>query len=73
MAKQVLNQSEPQDDAWSGHLAGSYLTGLEMAQILAELQQDQESIVAAILYRSVREDKLKLDTVENQFGPTIST
>ncbi len=72
MAKQVLNQSEPQDDAWSGRLSGSYLTGLEMAQILAELQQDQESIVAAILYRSVREDKLKLDTVENQFGPTIS-
>jgi GTP pyrophosphokinase len=42
-----------------------------MAQILAELQQDQESIVAAILYRSVREDKLKLDTVKNQFGPVI--
>ncbi|SIS91587.1 GTP diphosphokinase [Neptunomonas antarctica] len=64
IAKQVCEQT----DVLSNN---SYLTGLEMAQILAELQQDQESIIAAILYRSVREDKLKLDTVKNQFGPVI--
>jgi GTP pyrophosphokinase len=64
IAKQVCEQTKSLSK-------NSYLTGLEMAQIMAELQQDQESIVAAILYRSVREDKLKLDTVKNQFGPVI--
>lgn len=71
IAKQVFDQNEDKDDAWSKSM-GSYLTGLEMAQILAELQQDQETLVAAILYRSVREDKLKLDTVINQFGSVIA-
>ncbi|WP_372738149.1 GTP diphosphokinase [Neptunomonas sp.] len=66
IAKQVFEQT----NSTSGN---SYLAGLEMAQIMAELQQDQESIIAAILYRSVREDKLKLDTVKNQFGPVIGT
>ena len=66
IAKQVHDQAEATSN-------NSYLTGLEMAQIMAELQQDQESIVAAILYRSVREDKLKLDTVKNQFGPVIGS
>ncbi|MBT3147105.1 GTP diphosphokinase [Neptunomonas phycophila] len=71
IAKQVYDLSIQEEDDWSGSGVGSFVTGLEMAQILAELQQDQESIVAAILYRSVREDKLKLDTVINQFGPVI--
>lgn len=66
IAKQVCEQA-----ATSGN--NSYLAGLEMAQIMAELQQDQESIIAAILYRSVREDKLKLDSVKNQFGPVIGS
>ncbi len=66
IAKQVFEQT-------SSTSGNSYLTGLEMAQILAELQQDQESIIAAILYRSVREDKLKIDTVRNQFGPVIGS
>ncbi|BBB30944.1 GTP diphosphokinase [Neptunomonas japonica] len=66
IAKQVHDQAEITSN-------NSYLTGLEMAQIMAELQQDEESIIAAILYRSVREDKLKLDTVKNQFGPVIGS
>ncbi|WP_028470297.1 GTP diphosphokinase [Neptunomonas japonica] len=66
IAKQVYDQAEVTSN-------NSYLAGLEMAQIMAELQQDEESIIAAILYRSVREDKLKLDTVKNQFGPVIGS
>ena len=50
----------------------SYRTGLEMAEILAELHLDQETIVAAILYRAVRESKLSLDKLEQQFGPNIA-
>ena len=46
--------------------------GLEMAEILADLHLDQETLVAAILYRAVREEKLSIDDVEDSFGPVIS-
>ncbi len=60
-------------DDWASEHKNSYLIGLEMAQILAELQQDQESLVAAILYRAVREDKLSLPKVRKEFGQVIET
>lgn len=50
----------------------SYRTGLEMAEILAELNLDEESLIAAVLYRAVREGKLELETVKDQFGPGVS-
>ena len=50
----------------------SFNAGLEMAEILAELQLDGESLVAAILYRSVRENKLSLDVVLEHYGETIA-
>ncbi|NVK40452.1 MAG: GTP diphosphokinase [Oceanospirillaceae bacterium] len=59
------------DDLWSARTneaTGSYRTGLDMASILAELQQDQVTLVAAILYRSVREGKLSLARVSELFG-----
>ena len=42
--------------------------GLEMAEILAELQLDGDTLVAAVLYRSVRENKLELTRVRKLFG-----
>ncbi|WP_163835039.1 GTP diphosphokinase [Spartinivicinus ruber] len=50
----------------------SFRTGLEMAQILAELNLDQESLIAAILYRGVREHKLPLKKVKEQFGNRVA-
>lgn len=35
----------------------SYRTGLQIAEILADLKLDQDSLVAAIIYRAVREGK----------------
>ncbi len=49
----------------------SYLAGLEMAEILADLRLDAETLVAAILYRSVRENKISLDEVTSQFGLSV--
>lgn len=46
--------------------------GLEMAQILADLQLDQDSIVAAILYRAVREGRLSLEQVKRKFSNDVS-
>lgn len=50
----------------------SYLAGLEMAEILAELRLDTETLIAAILYRSVREKKVSIDEIERQFGAIVS-
>ena len=63
-----------QNDGWteSPH-KNCYSIGLEMAQILAELQQDQETLVAAVLYRAVREEKLSLAVVKREFGASIET
>ena len=47
--------------------------GLEMAQILAELQLDEASILAAILYRAVREGRLSLVQVRKDFDDEVAT
>jgi GTP pyrophosphokinase len=47
--------------------------GLEMAQILAELQMDEASILAAILYRAVREGRLSLAQVRKDFDDEVAT
>lgn len=46
--------------------------GLEMAQILAELQLDEASILAAILYRAVREGRLSLAQVRKDFDDEVA-
>lgn len=50
----------------------SYVTGLEMAEILVELHLDSEAVIAAILYRSVRESRLSLAELESEFGANVS-
>ena len=59
------------DKAWDDN-SSSFRIGLEMAEILTELHLDQETIVAAILYRCVREDKLSIEAVKASFGPVIA-
>ncbi|MDY0205729.1 MAG: GTP diphosphokinase [Pseudomonas sp.] len=46
--------------------------GLEIAQILVDLKLDQETLVAAILYRTVREGKAPLSDIEDLFGAVVS-
>ncbi|MBA6418603.1 GTP diphosphokinase [Pseudomonas neustonica] len=50
----------------------SFLTGLEMAEILADLKLDQDSLVAAVVYRAVRERKTDLLAVEHRFGEVVA-
>lgn len=59
------------ENLWSEH-SSSTLTGLEMADILAELQLDQEALIAAVIYRSVRERKISLDEVKEQYGKAVA-
>ena len=50
----------------------SFAAGLEMAEILAELQLDGDSLVAAVLYRTVREEKVPLEKIRRQFGDAVA-
>lgn len=68
---QVEQQTVAAHNAWSPGIS-SYRTGLEMAEILAQLHLDSEAIVVAVLYRPVRESRLSLDQVKLEFGENIA-
>jgi GTP pyrophosphokinase len=46
--------------------------GLSMADILADLEVDQQTLAAAIIYESVHYGELSLDEVEEQLGSAIA-
>ncbi|WP_201578956.1 bifunctional (p)ppGpp synthetase/guanosine-3',5'-bis(diphosphate) 3'-pyrophosphohydrolase [Psychrobacter sp. Pi2-52] len=53
--------------------SGAYVTGIGMTDILTYLYQDEDSLVAAMLYRSARKSIISLAEVEKNFGPDILT
>lgn len=59
------------DHSW-GEDFSCFRIGLEMAEILADLQLDQDALVAAMLYRAVREHKIDLPEIQKQFGDTVA-
>ena len=48
------------------------LAGLETAQILAELQVSADCLIAGLLYRAVREERLALSSIGEQFGKSTA-
>ncbi|MFJ3481898.1 GTP diphosphokinase [Pseudomonas sp. NPDC090202] len=67
--------AEQQDNAAKNLWAegtSSFQTGLEIAEILADLKLDQDSLIAAVIYRGVREGKIPLPDVTQRFGPTVA-
>lgn len=72
IARRAEEEAIAAENIWSEGTS-SFRTGLEMAEILAELKMDQETLEAAILYRSVREGKLQQETVLDQFGPSVAS
>ena len=48
-----------------------FVAGLDTALILAELHVGLDCLVAGVLYRSVREERLSLEAVQDEFGATI--
>lgn len=71
LSKQAEDKCDNAENAWADS-ASSYVTGLEMADILADLKLDSDALVAAVLYRAVRESKLQLKQVEESFGNAIA-
>ncbi len=56
---------------WGGQTC-CFRIGLEVAEILADLHLDPNAIIAGILYRTVREERLPIERVEEAFGYTVS-
>ncbi len=54
------------------HYLSALETGLEMVHVLSELQVDSAALVAALLYRLVREGKLQLEQLDASFGGEVS-
>jgi len=52
--------------------SSSLQLGLEIAEILADLKLDEDSLIAALVYRSVREGKICLDEVQPRFGAVVA-
>ncbi len=68
---EVEAQAVAEDRVWAKEHS-SFKIGLEMAQILIELDLDQSAIVAAILYRGVREGKVELERIRKDFGDEVA-
>ncbi|OLF37086.1 bifunctional (p)ppGpp synthetase/guanosine-3',5'-bis(diphosphate) 3'-pyrophosphohydrolase [Psychrobacter sp. Cmf 22.2] len=52
--------------------SGAYVTGIGMADILTYLYQDEDALVAAMLYRSARKSLVSLTDIEQSFGADIA-
>ena len=70
-AAEIDVQAFREDRLWASG-SSSFRTGIEMAQVLAELRLDQASLVAAILYRAVREERVALEVIRKEFGDEIA-
>ncbi len=71
LSEQAEEKAIASNSIWSpGH--SSYRTGLEMAEILNELRVDEDGLVAAIIYRAVRENQLTLNHIRKQFGVDVA-
>lgn len=70
-AAEIDLQAFREDRLWASG-SSSFRIGIEMAQVLAELRLDQASLVAAILYRAVREERVALEIIRKEFGDEIA-
>jgi len=72
LAERVELDAAATDHAWASGISG-FETGLEMAEILGDLRLDEDAVVAALLYRAVREGHLARSRVSAEFGDTVAT
>ncbi|WP_210396714.1 GTP diphosphokinase [Motiliproteus sediminis] len=72
VSREAQDKMPAREDLWAENTPGSFITGLEMAEILADLRLDQDALVAAVLYRGVREKKLSIRRVRDEFGDPVA-
>jgi len=71
MAAVIDLKAVREDRMWAPGTS-SFRTGIEMAQVLVELHLDQASLMAAILYRAVREERIPLAEIQGGFGDEVA-
>lgn len=71
-ANQARSEDFDPERLWNSD-TGCFQTGLEMAEILAELSLDTVALQAAILYRAVRERRTSLEKVRREFGADVAS
>jgi len=71
LSEQAEKKALQTSGAWAPGRS-SYLTGLEMADILSELQVDEDGLIAAVIYRAVRENQITAKHVRKQFGDAVA-
>lgn len=49
-----------------------FIMGIEMADILEHLKVDEETLMTAMLYRSVRSGLISLDEIQQKFGDAVA-
>ncbi|MFT7223946.1 MAG: GTP pyrophosphokinase [Cellvibrionaceae bacterium] len=72
MAKLRANSELDKDNKASRNRNCSFLNGLRMADILADLHLDQEALIAAIIYSSVNEQKVTLEEIKDAYGEGVA-
>src|SRR5699024_5033393 len=72
VAQECERLGEEEGTSWPYGI-GCFRIGLEMVDVLADLKVDGEALPAALLYRSVREDRLSLERVKKEFGQATAT
>jgi len=70
-AQQADGRKGQTQSGWSEH-SSCFQTGLEIAEILADLKLDDDSLIAALVYRAVREGKASLDEVQQRFSAVVA-
>ncbi len=63
--------SQPRSD--NTGLIGCFDAGLEMANILADLHMDEEALIAAVIYRAVREERISVELVKKKLGSEVAS
>ena len=71
-ADAVEQRAIAENNVWGGGEVSTLEFGLEMVEVLAELHCDVETLVAAAIYRCVREEKVDLNEVKHLFGDAVA-
>ncbi len=67
----VARRAAEADKTRFEHRSNAYLAGVGMADILTHLRVDEETLIASVLFRSVREKLIDLDEIQGIFGAGI--
>lgn len=67
----AANTGTPSHKSWNDDTS-CFHDGLDIAEILADLNLDQETLIAAVLYRAVRENYIPLEDVQAKFGDVVA-